>query len=151
MTKFGFSCFGSRWRCVFPLHSGLFSFEEWQGAPMPHGQSLSDKELVSFSNTASEISTSSLKTLVYLPFRQKSWYPANMYMHFAIIQFFMDLSCAVPMAIPKLRINLELRFVGFPKLVNPLVPVHNRLRCGGDRWDYHHERPSDHFDKLHCH
>lgn len=42
---------------------------------------------------------------------------------------------------PTLRINLELRFVGFPKSVNPLVPVHNRPRCGGDRWDYHHGRP----------
>jgi len=105
---------------------------------MLHGQSLSDKELVSFSNTPLEIGTSSLKTLVFLPFRQKPWYPANIHMYFAIIQFFMDLLCAVPMAIPKLRINLELRFVGFPKLVNPLAPVHNRPRCVGDRWDYHH-------------
>jgi len=48
MTKFGFSCFGSRWSCVFPLHSSLFCFEEWQDALMPHGQSLSDKEIVSY-------------------------------------------------------------------------------------------------------
>jgi hypothetical protein len=103
----------------------LLSFEEWQGAPMPHGQwqgapmphgqSLSNKELVSFSNKPSEMRMNSLKTLIFLPFHQKSWRPPNIY--FAITQLFMDLSCAVPMATLNLRINLELRFVGFPKLI----------------------------------
>jgi hypothetical protein len=150
-TKFGFYCilfFGRRRSWVFPLHYRLFSFEKWQGAPKHHRLSLSDIDLISFSFKPSEMrksslnaDVSSLPSEILVPGKHiLRDYPA---LHGSV-------ACS-PDGNPKATDKSRIVALGFQKLVNPLVLVHNRPRCRGDLWDYHHGRPFDHFDMLHCH